>query len=290
MCDWVALEVGLGGRFDATNIVTPRASVIVSIGLDHMAILGGTISAIAFEKAGIIKRNAPVVVGDLPTDAIRVVEAIATENQSPLWKWGRDVFWEEGANGVGTIKTPASTFTGIRPGIRGTRQGHNLSLAVAAMEAAGIPLTNKLVASGAERAFIPGRFQEVNALGATWMLDGAHNPDAAKVLADSLAQSYPGEKFVMVTNMVRGHDPDTFYREICHAVSEVHVAPIDFHRAAPVEETAWEIRSLGLSVTSHETLASALEAATSKGRVLVTGSFYLVGDVLRYLAPSGPPS
>ena len=93
--EWVALEVGLGGRLDATSVVTPCASIIVSIGLDHMHILGDTRAKIAFEKAGVIKPGAPVIVGDLPPDALEVVTEVAQANTAPIWRWGHEVLWDK---------------------------------------------------------------------------------------------------------------------------------------------------------------------------------------------------
>lgn len=281
-CDWVALEVGLGGQFDATNVVHPVASIIVSIGLDHVSILGDTLGKIAFEKAGIVKPGIPVIVGSLPPEATEVVEQIARERGAPLWRWGRDFAWEAGA-----LRLRERTVEAVTPGIVGEMQGHNLALAVAAMIAAGADLSDEVIRRGASHAFAPGRFQQVKALGTTFLLDGAHNVDSARILRRSIERQYPGQRWVALTNMVQGHEPHELYGEIIPLFQSAHVAPIDFHRAYPVETVASVLRGAGVRTSEHEGIASALLAAASEagpdGGVLVTGSFYLVGQALRGL-------
>lgn len=275
-CEWVALEVGLGGRLDATNVVTPRASAIVSIGLDHTSILGHTVEEIAYEKAGVIKPGVPVVVGEVAPSVDAVIQRCADEISSPVWRLGRDVVWKEGR-----VSTPAATYSGLMPGIPGAMQEHNLALAVGTMNAAGLTPTEGQARRGAQLAYAPGRFEQVSYRGTTVLLDGAHNPAAAKVLMDGLERVLgSGEQVTLVTNMVAGHDPADFYREIAPVVSSAHVVPIDFHRALPVEETGAAIRPLVPKVSTYERLGDGLDAAVDEGRtVLVTGSFYLVGEV-----------
>lgn len=281
-CEWVALEVGLGGRWDATNVVSTRASIVVSIGWDHMHLLGDSLEKIAGEKAGIIKPGTPVILGSLPPETLPVFEAAAEERGAPVWRYGRDVVWEDGR-----VCTPGATYTGLRHGIAGSMQGHNLALAVAALEAAGCKLDEGAIHRGAERAYIPGRFQTVKALGTTFLLDGAHNVDAARVLAVSLQEGFPHRRVVLATNMIRGHDPEPFYRELLPLVERACVLPIDFPRALAPEETADRLRLLGVKTTVGSTveegLRAAAESAGPEGLVVVTGSFYLVGEALRSL-------
>lgn len=283
-CEWVALEVGLGGRLDATNVVAPRASIIVSIGLDHMHILGDTRSKIAFEKAGIIKYRVPVVLGSLPTDAEKTISAIAADLEAPVWKWGREVRWHEDNQ---SVETPLGHHLGLKPGLIGEIQKHNLSLAVAAIDASGAYLDDASLQRGAIAASIPGRFQQVEVRGRTVLLDGAHNPDAAEVLAKSLDAEFSGKKCILVTNMLAGHEPSEFYNVLRNRVASVHVVPIDFHRATPVEKmVGWLEPSFSRVVgykTPMEGLFAAIDEATSDEVVLVTGSFYLVGELLRGL-------
>lgn len=281
-CQWVALEVGLGGRLDATNVVTPRSSVIVSIGLDHTAILGHTHQEIAYEKAGVIKSETPVIVGEMNDEAFGTIEKVADELEAPIWQFEREVVWSNGS-----VSTPGYSFRGLEPGIKGARQGHNLALAIASMEAAGIPLRSQAVQEGARKAFAPGRFQEAQMGGQRYLFDGAHNPDAARTLMEGLARSLAaGEKVVLITNMVAGHDPGDFYQEIARVVRSAHVVPIDFHRALPPSETAASLAGLVQEVHFYADLNEGIEAArqdAGNDLILVTGSFYLVGEVGRAL-------
>lgn len=276
-CDWIALEVGLGGSLDATNVVTSRAGIIVSIGLDHVKILGETLGEIAREKAGIIKPRVPVIVGEMANEPRWVIEAVARSRQAPIWQYGRDVHWENG-----TIRTPNRTVHDVRPALVGERQGHNMALAVAALEAAGFEMTDEQIRLGAERAYVPGRFEQLAVEGRTVILDGAHNADAAQVLIKTLDQTYPGRSLVLVTNMLTGHEFDTFYDGLVERTRSVHVVPIDFIRARPVEETTQALADLFGEIHPHATVAQGIAAALSDARpdeiVLVTGSFYLVGE------------
>ena len=281
-CEWVALEVGLGGRLDATNVVVPKASVIVSIGLDHMHILGETRAKIAFEKAGIIKPKVPVILGQLSPDAEDTILGIAGELESPVWKWGREVRWHDE---IQAVETPHGIHPGLVPSLVGEIQKHNLSLAVAAMDASGAFRNNESLVKGASTASIPGRFQKVEYKGRTLLFDGAHNPDAAEVLAKSLESEFGSKNCILVTNMLAGHEPSDFYNVLRGRVKSVHVVPIDFHRATPVERmVAWLKPGFG-DVRGHATALEGLDAAVGEANsdqvVLVTGSFYLVGELLR---------
>jgi len=283
-CEWVALEVGLGGRLDATTVVTPRASVIVSIGLDHMHILGNTRAKIAYEKAGIIKPGVPVIVGQMPEEAESVILEVAAEAGAPAWRWGREIKWIEESCAV---ETPSRLHVGLYPGIPGTAQKHNLTLAVASMDASGAYKDEPSLIQGAVNASIPGRFQEIEYKGRTVVLDGAHNPDAAAVLSASLDARFGDRKVVLVTNMLAGHEPGTFFRVLMDRVKSVHVVPVDFHRATSVDKMVAELKPLFPKIQGHQTptegLDAAVEQAGTNDIVLVTGTFYLVGELLRVL-------
>jgi dihydrofolate synthase/folylpolyglutamate synthase len=277
-CEWVALEVGLGGRLDATNVVTPQATIIVSISLDHMQFLGSTLAAIAYEKAGILKHGVPCVVGPVPEEAMRAIELQAREVGAPLWRYGHEVLWRDG-----TVVTPHREYPNIRPGLSGAKQDINVSLAIAACDAAGIRTSDDAISRGAANAFAPGRFQQMVVHGKQVVFDGAHNREAAEALRESLDRSFPGKEIVMVTNMLEGHELLDFYDPL--RARSAHVVPIDFHRARPVEATEKELRSFVSNVYEHASVGAGVDAAvqeaTENDVVVVTGSFYLVGEALR---------
>lgn len=282
-CEWVALEVGLGGRLDATNIVHPAASAIVSIGYDHTSILGNTLSEIAREKAGIIKPCRPVVVGEMPDEAFRVIEEVARENNSLLWKLGREVLWEKSQNGV-SISTPYSTIN-ISPCLFGQIQLHNATVAYAALDVARAISSISAVQRGFETATLPGRFQRIEFKGKHFILDGAHNADSARVLHQLLheASIRPG---ICITGMLTGHSPKEFFESLDQKSTEYFVAPIDFHRSMNPHELGDELSEMGFKTRVFDTVMAAIDAAIevdNSNEILVCGSFYLVGEVTRLL-------
>ena len=282
-CEWVALEVGLGGRLDATNIVTPAASAIVSISYDHTSILGSTLKEIAHEKAGIIKPGKPVVVGEMPPEALNEIERTASEMGSPIWRVGQEIQWEKIRIGV-NIATPYTTIT-VEPSLFGDIQLHNAAVAFAAMQLAGAVKKNDKVREGFSQAYLPGRFQTVNQGAHTYLLDGAHNADSANVLAKLLQQAGIKPK-ICITGMLNGHSAQEFYGPIRDMVDELYVTPIDFHRSMNPTDLSQELQSMGIRVTTFDSVQSALEAANESKQtepILVCGSFYLVGEVMRLI-------
>lgn len=316
--DWVALEVGLGGRLDSTNIVTPRSCAIVSIGWDHMHILGNTLGKIAAEKAGILKKGVVGVVGHMAEEARLSIERIAGEVGSPLWVWDRELKLENGSNGY-RVCTPSRSFGGLVPGLRGAVQVHNMAVAVAAMEAAGALRDPESLAESLLRTRLPGRF-EVRTRGSfEIILDGAHNYDAGVALARSLFEhehpelrslqwSNPPEyekaylqwrercdqRYVLVTGMLLGHDPEPFYEQLSGLVRRVYIAPVDFERTVRAEDLQARVGgmfpSTRLCKSSSEAVRAALRSLVGGELLLVTGSFYLVGEVGRMLDRMKPAS
>lgn len=287
-CEWVALEVGLGGRLDATNIVTPSCSVIVSIGLDHTNILGNSIEEIAHEKAGIIKPGVPVVIGQMPDEARKLIEKEAAAQGCQMWRYGEEItIGHSLEDGTISVSTPAGRHSGLKLGIKGSMQDHNLALAVAACDAAGATRTLGGLQRGAENASIPGRFEFRKVGGQTVILDGAHNSDAAEVLVESLRTTHPG-RILLVTGMVAGHEPKWFYRWFEGIAAKAYAVPIQYHRAIPAAEISDALKEFVLDVKAYDSVEQALGQAFKDAKrgdaILVTGSFYLVGEAGRALA------
>ncbi len=280
-CDWVALEVGLGGRLDATNVVMPRASVIASIGLDHTNILGSTLAEIATEKAGIIKPGVPVIVGQMHHDARLVIERIAVERHSPVWRFGHEIDLVETGSGY-RVQTPNGVYEDLHPGLKGVKQPHNMALAIAAMDAARTIPDSRAITEGAALASLPGRFERRVARGREVLLDGAHNKDAAVVLRENLDQYFPDRRIVLVAGMVGGHDPAHFFEPLRGRIKAAFAVPINFHRTLSAEAIALAIDGVSPRVAAFETVEHGLKAAYDEmdenDLMLVTGSFYLVGE------------
>lgn len=256
-CDAVALEVGLGGRLDATNVCFPMATAIVSIGLDHTAILGDTLEKIAAEKAGIIKPGVPVVIGEMPAVARKVIEQIATERGAPMFE-------------------PIAYHAELN--LRGARMPHNFGVALAMLKAAGSSLTTDQINVAGQTATCPGRYETRRLGQKTYILDGAHNADSALALAESLARD-GHHNLVLVTNVLEGHDPRTIFAPIARYCAQAIVVPINFHRARLPAETASLLKDFIADTKTAESIADALGQIPADSTVLVTGSFYLLGEV-----------
>jgi len=283
-CEWVAIEVGLGGRLDATNVVDPACSVVTTIEWDHADILGDTLGKIAAEKAGIVKPGRPVVIGKMAREPLEVILEIAAERGAPAIVWGRDVVAETQEGRV-RVAGPGYSYNGLQPGIAGVVQPHNLALAIAALHAGGAVqnASEEAIRRGAALTSIPGRMESRRGAGRDWILDGAHNPQAARSVVQSVV---PGRlPRTMIAGMLSGHDALTFFSEFTDLVTSVHLAPIDFHRSRDPFELGNEISSLFPRVEPHASVEEAVDAAIAEGvePILVTGSFYLVGEVGRLL-------
>ena len=282
--DLCILEVGLGGRMDATNVMTPAACAITSISLDHQDFLGDTLDKIAAEKAGIIKPGVPVVTGFQPVSAMACIEAEAALCQAPLLRRGRD--WDVTTTASGMI------WQGMelpRPALPGAHQIENAGIALTALRAAGFDFTQKVMAEGLRSSTWPARLQRLQgdllALlpeGSSLWLDGAHNPGGAEVLAQQL-QDWDGPTIV-VLGMKQSKDVGEFIRIIApHAASLYAVAEPTQHLALPVEKI---IETSGGKAQRGPDVKGALAQITQPARVLICGSLYLAGEVLKLDEPA----
>ncbi len=292
--DVLLLEVGLGGRFDSTNVVeAPRASVITPISIDHVEFLGNTVEVIAGEKAGIIKPRVPVVVGAQPPEALAVLERVARRAHAPLFV--RDEHWhvqEEGGRLVysdegGLIDLP-------RPRLLGPHQIDNAGLAVAALRSFQLPVA--AMEDGISRAEWPARMQRLSAgklvsrapEGAEVWLDGGHNAAGGTALAHALCEleeRYP-RPLVLVLGMLTTKDAQAFLSPFRGLAREAVAVPMPGeHAGRPAEEVASVAAGLGIPVRVATGVGEALGSLTVTAglpppRVLICGSLYLAGAVL----------
>ncbi len=256
---WVVLETGLGGRLDATNAITPAVSVITPIGWDHMDMLGDTLAKIAAEKAGIIKPGVPVVTIDQEPEAMEEIAFTAAERGAP-----RTI-----------ICSPWHGETGLA----GPHQRWNAALAVAALHAAGFEFDEEVIARGLREVQWPARFQKVGGC----IIDGAHNIDAARVLAQTWSEQFPNEKAEIVFGAVAGKDTAAVLRELAPIAASWHFTGFESPRALTPEALREIWNGLGLearAVTTHARVVDALKAVKAEGRVLIAGSLYLAGEAL----------
>jgi dihydrofolate synthase / folylpolyglutamate synthase len=286
------VEVGLGGRFDATNVVAPIAGAITSIGMDHHQHLGNTLEQIAFEKAGIIKPGLPVVVGPLPPPAHAVIREIAAARGAQLIDAtatrALDVRMIDGAARL-DVTTGTRHYGPVSLGLRGGHQVPNALVAIALLEAVesrGVPMTPEAVASGLAAPDWPARL-ELFALenGRRVLLDAAHNQDGAAALADYLREWHP-ERPPLVLGVMQDKDVDVMLRTLLPAVSAVLATAAPSTRAMPAAELARRAAAVAadtgqqIPITAVEDPEEALRVALEGAPlVCVAGSIFLAGPV-----------
>ncbi len=277
--DLAVIEVGLGGRYDATNVFTPAACAITSISLDHQEFLGSALAGIAREKAGIIKPGVPVVTGTLDPAAELVVAAEAAALGAPELRRGRD--WTIAAAQGGLV------WEGIAlppPALPGAHQVENAGIAMTALRAAGFALPAGVLAAGLRGAVWPARLQRLTGrlaallpAGSELWLDGAHNPGGAVALAAQLA-AWPGPT-TLVLGMKRSKDVAEVLRILRPPAASIYaVAEPGQHLALPV---AAIIEASGGVAQPGPDLRGALAQIVAPTRVLICGSLYLAGEVLK---------
>jgi dihydrofolate synthase/folylpolyglutamate synthase len=259
--DVAVLEVGLGGRFDATTAVRPAVTAVTRINLDHTQLLGDTVEQIAFEKAGIFKPGVPAVVhAHQPPGAMATLRAEAVRRGAPL-----------------EVAPPG--WDGP-VALRGPHQLGNAGLAAAALRAlarVGVPVGEREIARGIATARWPGRLEEVGGV----LLDGAHNPDGAAALAAALPVLHPGRAVELVFGVLQDKDHGGMLRALAPAVRRLHLVAPATPRARPAAGLLADARALGADADVHGDLAGAIACArrsASDGAVVcVAGSLYLVG-------------
>jgi dihydrofolate synthase/folylpolyglutamate synthase len=278
--DLCVLEVGLGGRFDATNVIAaPRVAAITAISLDHQDFLGDRLSMIAAEKAGIIKPGTIVVTGRQAPEAFAEIESAAAANGAKLLARGRDWDVAETASGLrfGTQNLP-------KPALLGAHQADNAGIAMAALRASGFLIPDTAYAEGLRNAEWPARLQKLGGTlrelappGTDIWLDGAHNPAGALALAAQL-DAWPGPT-TLVVGMKQSKDVVEFLAPLLSRAERIFaVAEPGQHLALPVDKI---IEASGGVAIPGPDIAGALGQLDQPGRVLICGSLYLAGEVLQ---------
>jgi dihydrofolate synthase/folylpolyglutamate synthase len=286
------IEVGLGGRYDATNVIRPVAGAITTIGMDHQQHLGSTLAAIAGEKAGIIKPGMSVVTGDLPPEALAVIRRAADERGADLVEASRDVqidtVMEEGRARM-RVRTPAGEYGPLRLALRGAHQAGNALVAIRLLESArrgGVNVTRHAVEDGLSTTEWPARLEllEIDD-GRQVLIDAAHNAEGAQALAAYLQQWHP-QRPLLVISVMRDKDVDDILEILVPATADVIATQAPSPRALPAGELARRVSALHVRAgrqpavlaiaDPQEAVSAALERAPT---VLIAGSIFLAGAV-----------
>lgn len=289
--DFAVLEVGLGGRLDATNITQPECAVITSVSYDHQAWLGDTLEKIAHEKAGIIKPGTITVFGGEDEGARAVIRNRCAELNAPLIEAmtaGRlaNVSRVDGYYSF-DLTTPVDTYKSLRLNLRGRHQVRNAVVAVLAAEALtarGFDITKEHISNGIGRTQWRGRIDRAGG-GSTLLLDGAHNVEAVAALKEFLAENYGGQRIVLIFGAMRDKDIRRIGEILFPAVTHVILTAVDNPRSETPAGIAERCRGIRDDWSLAPTLSEARRLAESIPHdvIVAAGSFYLIGEIYRQL-------
>jgi dihydrofolate synthase/folylpolyglutamate synthase len=287
--DAAVVEVGLLGRWDATNIVDGRVAVITSVGADHLD-YAGSLVGVAREKAGIVKPGARLVLGEVED---RFDEVFAATPASRVRREGRDFAMERAhpdpAGRRGDLRTPAARYDDVLLSLHGVYQDSNAACALTAVEEfLDRPLPDTVVRAGLTAVRAPGRLEIVGDRPLA-VLDGAHNPAAGAALARSLGEEFPARRWTVVYGALRGHDFEGTLAELpADRIDLLVCCEPDSPRAIPADQVVAVASRRGITAVGADQVAAAVRLARRRagdsGAVLVTGSFYHLSEARRVLA------
>ncbi|SDZ04454.1 dihydrofolate synthase / folylpolyglutamate synthase [Evansella caseinilytica] len=285
--DLALIETGLGGRLDPTNIVQPLLAIITNVGRDHMEFLGGTLPAIAAEKAGIIKQGAPVISGCAQPEVIRILRSKAEDADAAFYQLGEH-FHIETSGKTFTFSTGKITFSGLQTGMRGRHQHQNGALAVMAAvhlrETGSVMITDKQLKNGLQAGKLPNRI-EIVADNPTIIFDGGHNPEGMTALANTLATEFPEKRVAVIFCAMKNKDVPSMVRTIGQQADRLLLTHFSHELAMNPHEV------YSLYPEAHVIVEEDWKTAFSKAKneqssddvLVVTGSLYFLKEVRREL-------
>ena len=288
--DICIMEVGMGGRLDATNVIRPMASVITNISLDHQSFLGPCLTDIAGEKAGIIKPGIDLVTAATQPQVIKVFSDTCKRRKAPFWRVGREVRYRRiGAQlnyyGMGRIERDLDL------GLLGKHQLRNAALALAVVELIerrGFTVSSEHIREGLNKPRWPGRMQVVSTKPLI-ILDGAHNPDAMRNLVDSMRDAFQWKRLILVLGVMGDKDIPRIIKRIVPIADYVIYTRPEYYRAAEPQVLMKEAAPLGKEGEIIPTIPEALRKAKGRSKpgdvILVTGSLFTVGEAMACLEP-----
>ena len=293
--EFAVVEVGMGGRLDATNVIRPEVSAITRVDLDHVERLGSTLAKIAWEKAGIIKPGVPLVCAPQEPDALAVIRQTAAERGAPLALVGHDYTLEHVETGVGPdgpfcrfdVTGPCCRYEALTVSLLGRHQAANAAVAVAVVEhlreKCGLDLNEEKIRLGLAAARCPARLEYLSG-SPPILLDAAHNPASIRVLQEVLGGAFEHRRVVLLMGVSKDKDVPEMLRAILPRAARVIFTRSDSPRAeepALLAEHARELCGIEAEVfdDAHLALARARELAGTEDLICVTGSFYLAGKL-----------
>lgn len=277
--DLVLLEVGMGGKDDSTNVITPIASVIPSIALDHTTFLGSTIESIASHKAGIIKEGKPVIVGNIPSEAMDVVKQVAQLKQAPFLTIGKQFsIQRSGENETYMNNEKDVQIDEIIRTLPGEHQGANMALAITAFLEVAQSLNKTVniekIKEGIKQARLFGRFEEIVP---NVYLDGAHNPASAESLVKTIKETFPNEPIRFIVGMLKDKDVSAVLSTFEQISDEFYF--VDFQNPRAMAATELVTKSSVKKKMIIEDVSAFIKSNQFSGITFITGSLYLLAQV-----------
>jgi dihydrofolate synthase/folylpolyglutamate synthase len=299
--DLVVAEVGLGGRFDATNVLTPMVSVITNIDFDHQAFLGNTLEQIAFEKAGIVKPGVPVVTAANRPEAMEVIRSVCREQGAPMYRVGAEIRADGPSPQQFHYQGIRQSYSDLNFALLGKHQLMNAACALATLELLelhGLSVGEASIRRGLSTVRWEGRMEIIRPShsGAAVLLDGAHNPAGARVLRAYLEETRPARtgRLILVLGILGDKDIDGILAELVPLADEVVVTRPDYDRAEPAANLKQRLDCFSVRSSVREPVEDAIRfaqsVATADDLICVTGSLYTIGEARSYLKGLAQPS
>jgi len=287
--DFSVLEVGMGGRLDATNVVSPLVSVITQISYDHMLSLGDTITEIAAEKAGIIKDNGYVITSPQIPEAMEVIRNESAEKKARLFEVGEDIRFRKTANSRMDVSGIFGEYENLQVPLMGDHQLINAATAVGALEILrfhGFTISVEDVRTGLQRTEWPARVEVVQR-DPVIIVDSAHNAASAEALRSAIESNFDYEKLIVVIAIAQHKDLKGMGKYLCPIADELILTKVNNPRAMKPEEMKAELAGICGDVIITQDTKSALEKAQSMAEprdlICITGSVYLAGEIMQIL-------
>jgi len=274
--DMAVVEVGIGGRLDATNVIDPLAAAITSISLEHTHVLGRTIAAIAGEKAGILKPGLPVVLGRLPAAATRIIEGTARDLGCPVWRPGREYEAVDRGGGLFDYRSGSTVIEGLRTRLGGGHQVGNAAVAATLaliLDGRGYPLDEERLRATLRTVRWPGRLERVAGDPET-IMDCAHNPEGVRSLVTALR----GRRFHVVFGGMSDKPLGDMIRLLAPLTTRLYVTAPDAERALAVRDYPRSVRAVRVPAVADAVDRARADARRAGSAVLVTGSIFTVSE------------
>jgi dihydrofolate synthase/folylpolyglutamate synthase len=289
------IEAGMGGRLDATNVITPMVSIITTIGVDHQHFLGDTATAIAHEKGGIIKEGVDLVTAVNQPSVVKLFETICRKLNAPFWRVGRHARYRRLPSGLLGYYGLQKRFTNLKVGLKGGFQYKNAAIALLAVELLnrkGIAVSDDAIQFGLADPLWPGRLEVVSSE-PTIILDGAHNPSAMRSLARAIANDFDFDNLILVIGIMDDKDIKGILAEIVPLAHRVIYTRPAYYRAADPQRLMDSAKKYGKKGEIQVPLSTAIEKARDvagrRDMIVITGSLFTVGEAKSYFDPLNYP-